>query len=237
MTISSPQNERIKAVRRLRRARERRATGKTLLEGPHLLAAALAAGIVPDAVFVAAGTDAGPDAVEVSEAVLDAIAPTETPRGPIAVIDIPDPAPLEAHATVVLWHVADPGNAGTLIRSAAGFGWNVATHGGADPWSPKVLRAAAGAHFAVPISAIDDLGDLAAAGLATVATVPADGVDADELTVDGPIALLVGNEAAGLPASVVDAADALLTIPAFGLESLNAAVAGSIAMYALGRRV
>jgi RNA methyltransferase, TrmH family len=237
VTISSPHNERIKAVRRLQRAKGRREAGKTLLEGPHLLEAALAAGIVPDVVFVAAGAEAVSDAIEVSDAVLDAIAPTETPRGPIAVVDIPDPAPLQAHDTFVLWDVSDPGNAGTLIRSAAGFGWNVAIHGGVDVWSPKVLRAGAGAHFAVPVSAIDDVGDLAAAGLAIVATVPVGGVDPHELAVDGPIALLVGNEAAGLPTSVVDAADALLTIPAFGLESLNAAVAGSIAMYAVAGRV
>lgn len=237
MTISSLHNERIKAVRRLRRAKERRTTGKTLLEGPHLLEAALAAGIVPDVVFVAEGTAVDMEAVEVSDAVLDAIAPTETPRGPIAVIDVPDPAPLQEHNTVVLWEVADPGNVGTLIRSAAGFGWNVAVHGGADPWGPKVLRAGAGANFAVPISAVDDVGELNAAGLATVAAVPVGGVAPDELAVQHPIALLVGNEASGLPPDVIDAAAVKLTIPAFGLESLNAAVAGSIAMYALAQWV
>jgi RNA methyltransferase, TrmH family len=237
VTISSPHNERIKAVRRLRRSSERRRTGKTLIEGPHLLEAAVAAGVVPEVVFAAAGDDVGTDAIPVSRAVLDAIAPTDAPRGPVAVIDVPLPAPLIAADTLVVWEVGDPGNVGTLIRSAAGFGWSVAVHGGADPWSPKVLRAGAGAHFAVPISAVDDLDELSAAGLSIVVTVPAGGVSPADLSVGGPVALLVGNEAAGLPAGIIDRVDARLTIPAFGLESLNVAVAGSIAMYALGHRV
>lgn len=236
LTISSPQNDRIKGVRRLQRAAERQATGRTLLEGPHLLEAALAAGVLPEAVFVAEG-DLLPaidtEVVTVSDRVLDAIAPTETPRGPIAVIDVPEPDALRSEPTVVLWEVATPGNVGGLIRTAAAFGWNVARHGGADPWSPKVLRAAAGSHFAVPISEVEDLGELSAAGLAPVATVAGGGVPPESIEVSGPIALLVGNEARGLPQGIVDAADAALTIPIPGAESLNAAVAGAIAMYAL----
>ena len=237
-TITSPQNERIKAVRRLQRAKERRETGKTLLEGPHLLDAALRAGATPEVVFVAEDdTPPGIDTevVAVSDAVLEAIAPTETPRGPIAVIDVPDPAPLEAKPTVVLWEVSTPGNAGTLIRSAAAFGWNVGRHRGVDLWSPKVLRAGAGAHFVVAISEVGGIQSLRDAGLSPMATVSTGGAAPESVEPAGPLALLVGNETSGLPAEVVDAADHALTIPMFGLDSLNAAVAGSIAMYALNR--
>lgn len=237
-TISSQQNDRIKAVRRLHQAKERLLTGRTVLEGPHLLEAALAGGVVPEVVFVGEGDlqpEADTEVITVTEPVLDAIAPTETPRGPIAVIPIPKPAALQAENTVVLWEVATPGNVGTLIRTAAAFGWKVARHGGADPWSPKVLRAGAGAHFAVPISDIEDVAELRNAGLAPVATVSAGGVSPDALELSGPTALLVGNEAAGLPDDVVSASEASLTIPMDGPESLNAAVAGSIAMYALSR--
>lgn len=237
MTISSPQNERIKAVRRLQRAKERREAGKTILEGPHLLDAAVTAGVVPEVVFAADDADLAVATVAVSDAVLDVIAPTQTPRGPVAVIDIPPPSPLTADNTVVLWHVADPGNAGTLIRSAAGFGWNVAVHGGVDPWSPKVLRAGAGAHFAVAISDLDDVGELAQVGLAPVAAVASGGAAPDEIEVEGAVALLVGNEAAGLPDAVLDSVTVRLTIPSSGWESLNAAVAGSVAMYALTAQV
>ena len=238
MTISSPHNDRIKAVRRLRRARERQATGRTILEGPHPLRAALAAGVVPEVVFVPEG-DPAPDVdtevVTITEQVLDTIAPTETPRGPIAVIAIPEPEPLEAKPTVVLWEVATPGNVGTLIRTAAAFGWNVARHGGADPWSPKVLRAGAGAHFVVRISEVDSTGVLRAAGLTPVATVSTGGVRPVTIDTSNSLALLVGNEAHGLPQDVIDACEVALTIPILGPESLNAAVAGSIAMYVLSR--
>ncbi len=239
MTISSPHNDRIKAVRRLRRARERQATGRTILEGPHPLRAALAAGVVPEVVFVPEGDPApaiDTEVVTITEQVLDTIAPTETPRGPIAVIAIPEPEPLEAKPTVVLWEVATPGNVGTLIRTAAAFGWNVARHGGADPWSPKVLRAGAGAHFVVRISEAESTGVLRAAGLTPVATVSTGGVRPVTIDTSNSLALLVGNEAHGLPQDVIDACEAALTIPILGPESLNAAVAGSIAMYVLSRK-
>ncbi len=238
MTISSPHNDRIKAVRRLRRARERRETGHTILEGRHPLGAALAAGVIPEVVFVPEG-DPAPDidteVVTITQEVLDTIAPTEAPRGPIAVIAVPEPEPLEAEPTVVLWELTTPGNVGTLIRTAAAFGWNVARHGGADPWSPKVLRAGAGAHFVVRISEADNTGVLRAAGLTPVATVSTGGVPPVAIDTSTPVALLVGNEAHGLPQDVIGACEATLTVPILGLESLNAAVAGSIAMYVLSR--
>lgn len=237
-TITSPQNDRIKGVRRLRRAKERRDTGRTLLEGPRVIEVALAAGVVPEVIFIAEG-DTIPavdtEVVIVSDSVIDSIAPTQTPRGPVAVLSVPQPAPLQAKSTVVLWEVATPGNVGTLIRTAAGFGWNVARHRGADPWSPKVLRAGAGAHFSVQMSQVEAVDELRAAGLTPVATVSTGGVAAEAIDTDRPVALLVGNEAAGLPGDVVDAADVSLTIPMLGFESLNAAVAGSIAMYALSQ--
>jgi TrmH family RNA methyltransferase len=236
VTISSPGNERIKPVRRLHRAKERRATGRTLLEGPHVLQAAIGAGIVPELVFVAEGDplpDIAAEVIPVTEAVLDTIAPTDSPRGPIAVVEIPSPDPLRPEPTLVLWELNTPGNVGTLIRSAAAFGWNVARHGGADPWSPKVLRAAAGAHFAVPISEVDDLAELEQAGLMPVATVPEGGVAPESIESSGPVALLVGNEASGLPTEVIESVELALTIPMAGWESLNVAVAGAIAMYEL----
>ena len=237
-TITSPHNDRIKAVRRLKRAKERRDTGRTLLEGPRVIEVALAAGVVPEVIFIAEG-DTIPavdtEVVIVSDSVIDSIAPTQTPRGPVAVLSVPQPAPLQANRTVVLWEVATPGNVGTLIRTAAGFGWNVASHRGADPWSPKVLRAGAGAHFSVLMSQVEAVDELRAAGLTPVATVSTGGVAAEAIDTDRPVALLVGNEAAGLPGDVVDAADVSLTIPMLGFESLNAAVAGSIAMYALSQ--
>jgi len=134
--------------------------------------------------------------------------------------------------------IGDPGNVGTLIRSAGALGWQIALIGGADPWSPKVLRASAGVQLSHPAVAIDELERLVTIGLDPIATIVSGGIDPGSLEVDNPIALLVGNETHGLPTTLVEHCVASLTIPiAAGVESLNAAVAGALAMYALDRGV
>jgi TrmH family RNA methyltransferase len=241
MRIEATTNQRIKTVRRLHRGRERNKTGRTLLEGPKLIATALDAGVVPLEVYTVDGgaiTDrceaAGSDVVEVGRIVLEAIATTVEPQDPIAVIEIPETRILGVERVVVLVEIADPGNLGTLIRSAAALGWQVALVGGADPWNPKVLRSAAGSHFAqIPVR-FADLSEVTSPRFSTVATVVSGGRTPEEITIDLPIALLVGNESHGLAAEMIGHCDQAMTIPMSGkAESLNAAVAGSIAMYAL----
>jgi len=243
MRIESTTNERIKAVRRLHRGRERHRTGRTLLEGPKLIEAALDAGVVPIEVYtVERGSTverceaAGTEVIEVSRIVLEAIATTVAPQDPVAAVEIPESQPFGVERVAVLVDIADPGNLGTLIRSAAALGWQVALLGGADPWNPKVLRAGAGAHFAqVPVG-VSDLSEIAAPGFTTVATIVAGGLPPDEIGSGSPLVLLIGNEAHGLPAEMVSACDLTMTIPTTGkTESLNAAISGAIAMYSLSR--
>jgi tRNA G18 (ribose-2'-O)-methylase SpoU len=151
------------------------------------------------------------------------------------VIAKPPNRELECRDTIVAVDLADPGNLGTLIRTAAALGWQVAIIGGVDPWSPKVLRASAGTQFSQPAIVISDVGELVAADLSPWATVVAGGVTLGDLETTGPMAVLVGNESHGLDSGVVGACRGVLTIPmAASTESLNAAVAGAIAMYALG---
>ena len=164
MRIDSTANERVKAVRRLRRGRERRQTRQTLVEGPILVAAALEAGIVPVDVYTLGGgalvarcEAAGSTIVEVSGPVLEAISTTMEPQDPVGVLAIPELDGLETRGTVVAVEIGDPGNVGTLIRSAGALGWQIALIGGADPWSPKVLRASAGVQLSHPAVAIDEL--------------------------------------------------------------------------------
>lgn len=241
MRIESTTNQRIKAVRRLHRGRERQQTGRTLLEGPNLIEAALDAGVVPLEVYtvdrgpiVDRCEAAGTGVVDTSRTVLESIATTVEPQDPVAVIEVPEARPLDARRVVVLVEIADPGNLGTLIRSAAALGWQVALLGGADPWSPKVLRAGAGAHFAETPVRIADLSEVAAVGFATVATVVAGGIAPETVESESPIALFIGSESHGLPAHVIDACEQVVTIPTTGIvESMNAAVAGAIAMYAV----
>ena len=242
MRIESTRNERIKAVRRLHRGRERHKTGRTLLEGPNLIEAALDAGVVPLEVFTVDGgplvercEGAGTDVVEVSRMVLETISTTVEPQDPVAVIEVPEARPLGLERVVVLVDIADPGNLGTLIRSACALGWRVALLGGADPWNPKVLRSGAGTHFAQSPVRISDLSEIDAVGFTTVATIVTGGSAPEDVASESPIALLIGSEAHGLPSSMVDRCAATMTIPMSGkAESLNAAASGAIAMYALG---
>jgi TrmH family RNA methyltransferase len=205
-----------------------------LIEGPQLVAEAVTAGLVVEVGFATDGARF-PDAVEVSVDVLGRLSTTATPNAVLAVVRRPAHALRPGADLAVLWDVSEPGNVGALIRSAAAFGLDVLVGGplAADPWSPKALRAGAGGHFhtRVQVAAELSLQHLHDGGFASVATVPRGG---DSPACGGePAALLIGSEAHGLPAEVVDAASRRWTIPTLGVESLNAAVAGSLAMYEL----
>jgi TrmH family RNA methyltransferase len=249
--ITSLRNPRIAEVRRLQRRRERRATGRTAIEGPSLLREALDAGVViheilatpDDEVAAELATGAGLAVTEVSNDVLVGMASSVNPRGPISIIAIPGGGEVASVDSLVLWDVADPGNAGTMIRTAAAFGFQVlATDGTVDLWSPKVVRSAVGGHFRTTITEglPERLDGLAAAGL-TVIVATADGTPAADVALDGPgpIALMIGNEAHGVPDAIVHA-DGVQTISLAmpgGSESLNAAVSAGILMYLrLGQR-
>lgn len=227
---------------RLRRARNRNLTGRTLLEGPNLVAAALAAGADLETVFTLEDMDI-PEAVVVTPEVLAKISDTKSPQGPIAVMAIPESQVISGEDVVVLAELSDPGNAGTVIRSAAAFGFGVIILRGADPWSPKVLRSGAGAHFLTKIERTDALTppDLTRRGFFCVGSVVTGGTDSLETTgfvsssdiSRPPLALWIGSEAHGLDRASLDAMDALVTIDMHGdTESLNAAVAASILMFA-----
>jgi TrmH family RNA methyltransferase len=134
--------------------------------------------------------------------------------------------------TLALWHVADPGNVGTLLRAADAFGAGVALSAGcADPTGPKALRAAMGAVWRVPLSAFDEPAGRRAA------LVPRGGTPLPELAVDGEVVLVLGAEREGLPLDVLERCDVHVSIPQPGrAESLNVAMAGAIALYELARR-
>ena len=132
--------------------------------------------------------------------------------------------------TLALWHVADPGNVGTLLRSADAFGAGVALSSGcADPTGPKALRASMGALFRVPIVSFDE-----AAGR-RVALVPHGGTPLAELVLAGEIVFVLGAEREGLPGEVLERCEVRASIPQQG-ESLNVAMAGTIALYERSRR-
>lgn len=217
---------------RLHRARDRRERGLTLVEGPHIIADVVAAGGVVRETFGLLPEE--PGVIPVDERALARLAGTESPRGPVAVVEIPVDRIDRSRNLVVSVGVSDSGNVGTMIRTAAAFGWGFAyMEGSADPWSPKTIRAGAAGQFQTSVARIASIGELA--DWTTVATVARGGGAPLEIT-EHPLALLIGEEAHGLEQWAIDSADHSLTIPTPGpTESLNAAVAAGIAVYELSR--
>lgn len=242
--VRNSRNQMVVEAARLHRVRDRTTTGTTLLEGPHLLQEAVGAGADVRQVFVRDTDDSGRALAEglgvvpvlVDQSALKRLAGTETPRGPIAVVTIPPSLDLGDRNMLVSWGVSDPGNVGTMIRIARAFDWGFGfTSGTADPWSPKVLRSGAGNQFATPMLRFADLEDLRSIGLVPVATEATGGGDPADLE-SGRWAILIGEEASGLPNAVVEACDRCVTIPMpGGAESLNAAVAAAIIVYEISR--
>ncbi len=212
-----------------------------MLEGPKLVAAALEGGVIPEAVFTETGgpvvdrcRERGSEIFETSRSVIQAISTTVEPQDPVAVAAVPAALPLVVRNVAVLVDIADPGNLGTLIRTAAALGWQAALLRGTDPWSPKALRAGAGAQLARAPIRIDDVSRISSDDFTTVATVVTGGRAPEEIESDRPIALLIGSEAHGLAMATLERCEQTITIPMSpGIESLNAGVAGAISMYAL----
>ena len=216
---------------RLHRARERSARGLTLIEGPDLLRDVVASGAKVHQVFA---LEPSGDQIPIDQRALDRLAGTESPRGPVAVVSIPIEWLDRSRNLLVSAGVSDPGNVGTMIRTAAAFGWGFAyMEGTADPWAPKTIRAGAAGQFQTPVARVGSLADIGE--WTTVATIVRGGGPADTIT-ERPVALLIGEEARGLSPWMVERADYRLTIPTPGAtESLNAAVAAGIAIHELSR--
>lgn len=241
--------------------KERREEGLFLVEGPRGLEEALAAGVEPVWVLVAASRSQGGRLAElafgcvtrgipaqpVADKLLRRLAPSENGPGLLAACRLPsgadEPARVLAAGEGVLalaWAIQDPGSIGTLVRSAAAFGAaGLLAVGGADPWNPKAVRASAGALHRLPVarSASEEpeplLDALHEGGWRCVASLPRGGVSPEECDWSGRVALMLGAEVAGLPEALVEAADARVSIPMSDtVESLSVPVAGSLLLAA-----
>ncbi|TSA50719.1 MAG: RNA methyltransferase [Nitrosomonadales bacterium] len=247
--ISSRDNPIFKRLKRLAEsARERRKTGLALLDGAHLFAACLDMGAVPQQVVFSAEGWADDEIrallqkvpaerrVELAPALLAELSPVETPSGVLVVIEILHlKPPTQPEFCLLLEDVQDPGNLGSMLRSAAAAGVQAAylSSGCADAWSPKALRGGMGAHFVLTIEERVPLAEKVAgfAGLTVAAGLQA-GKSLYDLDLRGPVAFLVGNEGAGLSAELLAAVRETVTIPMPGkIESLNAAAAAAVCMF------
>lgn len=221
--ISSPQNEKLKLVRKLHERKHRERAGLFATEGEDLLEAGLAAGVEPHFVLAAAGS--GLDGEEVEPELLAEVSTLGSGTRAIAVWPL-GWVPRPATPCLYLHGVSDPGNVGTIIRSAdALIGAAVALGPGcADPYSPKAVRASMGSVFAQPPTR----SGIEATGEPRAALVAHGGAQLDALA--GAATICLGAEREGLPGEVIAQCQAAVTIPLRdGAESLNVAAAAAIA--------
>ena len=233
MTITDPHDPQLRQVPLLRTRKGRERSGLFAVEGEDLVAAASAAGREPVHLFAAKGS--GLPGIAVEQAVLDGVSALGSGTRTIGVYEQAWDEPAGPLA-VALWGVGDPGNVGTVVRSAMAFGASsvLLGPGCADPHGPKAARASMGAIFGLPMARIDSLEEMPGTIVALVARsgegLGSGGWPAGELTI------LVGGERDGLPPELVAGAGQVRHIPIAG-DSLNAAVAASIALYAAAGRV
>jgi RNA methyltransferase, TrmH family len=275
--ITSRDNKWIKAFRAALRGTGPRSGEPIGVEGPKLVEEALRSGLVAEALLVsesgerdaerilraASESEAGVPRSRVfrtTDKVFESVAGTDSPQGVAAlfrqrewaledVLRGPGAMRESAPLVAVIAAVQDPGNVGTIVRSAEAFGATgvVSTRGSADPWSPKALRASAGSALRLPVlrgMAIPILiAQLRIAGVKIFATVSKhdsgsqmSGISS-EVDLRTPAAIFIGNEGSGLPDEALRAADGIISIPTSGaVESLNAGIAASIVLYEAARQ-
>ncbi len=230
--ITSPHNQQLKEIRRLARRRDRERSGLFVAEGEDLIAAAQAAGRAPQAGYRVAGTGlGGPAFADVEASALAAVSALGSGTRVLAVFDQRWSAP-HGPLCVYLHEVHDPGNVGTVLRSALAFGASCVALGPgcADPHGAKAVRASMGAIFAVDIARASGPQDLPGE---RIALVPRAG-QALRGPAAGEVSLLIGGERSGLPGDALAACDRVAHIP-IASESLNAAMAATVALYEMTR--
>ncbi len=248
--ITSRDNTFYKTLHKLASStRERREAGQTLLDGAHLLRAYLQAGHQPQHLMLndRATQDAEINALleichlvprtQLDDALFAQLSELKTPNGLLALIDIPQVNGNIAHSqfALMLEDIQDPGNLGSILRSAAAAGCDSVflSQGCADAWSPKVLRAAMGGHFVLQIHKDSELTKIAPdfTGKILAASLFAD-KSLYQCNLRGKLAFAIGNEGSGLSQALLDMAQESFIIPMPGkVESLNAAAATAICVF------
>jgi TrmH family RNA methyltransferase len=260
-TVTSRENRALKQFRAALRGSGLTEEGLTAVEGARLVADALASGLEITAVLCSASGErhlallqgqipAHARLLRVSDRLFDSVADTQTPQG-IAALVRPRATGFDAltrssagHPLVVmLVRVQDPGNTGAILRAAEAFGASgvMLTAGSAHPWSPKAIRASAGSALRLPVvhglAPPVALAQLRLAGFTSYAATRTGSSLPSEVDLTAPVALLIGNEGAGLPPAIERSADATLRIPlAAAVNSLNAAMAASVLLYEAARQ-
>ncbi len=186
----------------------------------------------------------GFDAYKIPDSLFHSICGTETPQGILAVINIPSGTdiPLKSNNVLILDGVSEPGNMGTILRTAEAMGFYdiFITKGSADIYSPKVVRSTMGAIFRLSFHFENDIGfisDLKNNGFEIISTALCNSVPLNKMHNKSKCAVVIGNEANGVSKEILDISDIIVKIPMPGnAESLNASVAAGIVMYELSKK-
>jgi TrmH family RNA methyltransferase len=254
--ISSRTNARVKQLRAAFQGHARLSGGMVAIEGDHLLEEALRSGMVLKTVFVSERREVpkivprGVEVVRLTGDVFGSVVETQSPQGvaalmvpPVWVVDDVMGSGESAALILIAVGLQDPGNLGTLVRSAEAFGATgvLTTPGTVSAWNQKALRASVGSVFRVPVVGVtaSEIEGLKERGLRLIAAVGLDGVGVTAAQMDFTVgcAVMIGNEGAGLASEWMEMSDARVTIPCPGpVESLNAAVAGSLLLYEASRQ-
>lgn len=265
--VNSKQNARLKELRRALRSPGRDTGGLIGIEGPHLLEEALRAGMRFRYVFISEGIGffhpvssdwqfENSETLAVPAEILKSALQAESPQPIAALVEAPDwtwphlfptegrvfPHSKTRPLIVILAGLQDPGNLGTILRSAEAFGADgiVALPGTVSPWNQKAMRASAGSVFRLPLiqAGVDEgFTRLREAGIKVLSTAAQAATPADAVDLTAPIAFLIGNEGNGVPAEIAAQADGAVMIPCPGpVESLNASVAAGVLLYEASRQ-
>jgi TrmH family RNA methyltransferase len=234
--IESPHNPRLKAVRRLHTKRERARRGAFVAEGEDLVAAARLAGRPALEGYRVTGSDLG--GAGFLDVERSALASVSTLGSGTRVLGVYEQrwGPARGPLCVYLHRVADPGNVGTVLRSARAFGASCVALGPgcADPHGPKAVRASMGAIFSVALAHVHDVSELPGELVALDAQAP-ELLRGCSAAGSGAVTLLVGSEREGLPGDVLAACERVARIP-ISSDSLNAAMAATVALYEMTRQ-
>lgn len=251
--ITSRDNPIFKHLKRLSESsRERRAEGKTLLDGAHLVSDYIAAFGEPQQLIIAEGkstlevTNLIQDLADIPTIMLPTLmfaelSPVASPTGILAIVQTPKIAPPERiEFALMLEDIQDPGNLGSMLRSAAAAGVDVVylSKGCAEAWSPKALRGGQGAQFTLAIVEQADLFALTQSFEGQVLATAMHGASIYSLDLTGAVAFVMGNEGVGVSERLLNAASVKVNIPTSGkVESLNAAAATAVCLFERVRQV
>lgn len=252
--INSLDNPIFKNLKKLNsQAKERKKQQKTLLDGIRLIESYLQNVGLPELLIVSVGAQARDDVaallhrcadvrlVRLSEQLFNQISPSDTPAGIMAMIQIPPEVASSSDCCILLEDIQDPGNLGSILRSAAAAGINTAyiSRDSADAWSPRVLRGGMGAHFVMRIFERSVLSNIAAQfpGM-IVATSPSAKQSVYECDLSGSVAFIIGNEGAGISEQLMSLATLCINIPLqSSVESLNVAAAAAVCFFERLRQI